>query len=98
MSLMTPLSVRRSAVLLLLPREVVDEARVLGGKATTELKLPVSLQIILRALIQDGLRRSADASLRAAIEREAVMVHERRAARRRRARTAPTRAQARKER
>jgi len=88
-------------VLLILPRDVVDQARVLAGQATTELKLAVSLQIVLRALIQDGLRRSDHASLRAAIEREAVAMRERRAARRRDVRTEPRepgRAHARKER
>jgi len=42
-------------VLLVLPQDVLDRARVLAGKATTALKLPVSLQIVLRALIEEGL-------------------------------------------
>lgn len=80
---------KRSAVLLIVPRAVVDQARVLAGKATTELKLPVSLQIVLRALIQDGLRRGEAPSLRATIESEALAVRERRAARRHNARPEP---------
>src|SRR3990172_1735188 len=35
----------------------VRRARVLAGKATTTLKLPVSLQIVLRAFIEEGLKR-----------------------------------------
>ena len=91
----------RSAVLLILPRDVVDRARVLAGKATTQLKLPVSLQIVLRALIHDGLRRGDHVALRATVASEALAVRERRAARRRDARPEPRvpgRALARKER
>jgi hypothetical protein len=61
-------------VLLILPQEVVDRARVLAGKATTALKLPVSLQIVLRALIEEGLRRDDDAALVANVEGQAKAV------------------------
>src|SRR3989454_5306927 len=47
----------KAKVLLILSREVLDRARVLAGKATAALKLPVSLQIVLRALIEGGLKR-----------------------------------------
>jgi hypothetical protein len=47
----------KTKVLLILTQDVLDRARVLAGKATTSLKLPVSLQIVLRALIEVGLKR-----------------------------------------
>ena len=47
----------RARVLLILPEDVLARARVLAGKATMKLKLPVSLQITLRALIEEGLRQ-----------------------------------------
>ena len=47
----------KGKVLLVLSQDVLDRARVLAGKATTTLKLPVSLQIVLRALINVGLKR-----------------------------------------
>lgn len=53
----------RTKVLLILSQDVLDRARVMAGKATTVLKLPVSLQIVLRALIEEGLRRSGDPAL-----------------------------------
>ncbi len=63
-----------SRVLLILPREVLDHARVLAGKATTVLKLPVSLQIVLRALVEEGLKREGDRRLLANIEAQAQAV------------------------
>jgi len=69
-------------VLLVLPQDVLDRARVLAGKATTALKLPVSLQIVLRALIEEGLKRAGDRGLVANIEAQAQTVRQiRRAAR-----------------
>jgi hypothetical protein len=41
-------------VLLSLSQDVLDRARVMAGKATTALKLPVSLQIVLRAFPRGG--------------------------------------------
>jgi len=41
----------RTRVLLVLSQDVIDRARVYVGQATITLKLPVSLQIVLRALI-----------------------------------------------
>jgi hypothetical protein len=52
-----------SRVLLVLPQDILDRARVLAGKATAALKLPVSLQIVLRALIGEGLKREGDRHL-----------------------------------
>jgi hypothetical protein len=72
----------RTRVLLVLPQDVVDRAWVLAGKATTTLKLPVSLQIVLRALIEEGLERDGDRNLLANVEGQAQAVrHIRRVAR-----------------
>jgi len=49
----------KTRLLLILSQDVVDQARVIAGKATTVLKLPVSLQIVLRALIWVGLKRES---------------------------------------
>ncbi len=65
---------RESRVLLILSQDVLDRARVLAGKATTTLKLPVSLQIVLRALIEEGLKRDRDRAVLANVERQAQAV------------------------
>ena len=64
----------KARVLLILSQDVLDRARVVAGKATTVLKLPVSLQIVLRALIGEGLRRDGDGHLLANIEGQARAV------------------------
>ena len=64
----------KTRVLLILPQDVLDRARVLAGKATTALKLPVSLQIVLRALTEEGLKRGSDRTLLANIEGQAQAV------------------------
>jgi hypothetical protein len=61
-------------VLLILPRDLLDRARVLAGQATATFKLPVSLQIVLRALIGEGLKRAADPALLTNVERQAKEV------------------------
>jgi hypothetical protein len=61
-------------VLLILPRDLLDQARVLAGKATATFKLPVSLQIVLRALIGEGLKRADDPALLANVEGQAKAV------------------------
>ena len=58
----------RASVLLILPEDVLTRARVLAGRATVKLKLPVSLQITLRALIEEGLKQQNDPALLASIE------------------------------
>ncbi|MFQ5898498.1 MAG: hypothetical protein ACE5JN_09650 [Candidatus Methylomirabilia bacterium] len=63
-----------SRVLLILPQDVLDRARVLAGKATTRLRLPVSLQIVLRALIEEGLKRDSDRNLLANLTGQAQAV------------------------
>jgi hypothetical protein len=71
-------------VLIILPRELMDRARVLAGRATTSIRLPVSLQIVLRALIEEGLKRPTDPGLLANVNRQAETVRRiRRDARRR---------------
>jgi hypothetical protein len=72
----------KTRVLLILSQDVVDRARAFAGRATTALKLPVSLQIVLRALIEEGLKRDDNAALLANVEGQAEAVrHIRRVAR-----------------
>jgi hypothetical protein len=47
----------------------------MAGQATTMLKLPVSVQIVLRALINEGVHRQNDRALLANVERQARAVH-----------------------
>ena len=68
----------KTKVLLILTEDLLDRARVLAGKATTTLKLPVSLQIVLRALIQVGLKRDNQPALLANIEGQAKAVRHQR--------------------
>lgn len=64
----------KTKVLLVLPQDALDRVRVLAGEATTTLKLPVSVQIVLRALIEEGLKRDGDRKLFANIEDQARTV------------------------
>ena len=64
----------QTKVLLILSQDVLDRARVMAGKATTKLKLPVSVQIVLRALIEEGLKRDGDRSVLANVEAQAQAV------------------------
>jgi hypothetical protein len=65
----------KTRVLLILPQDLLDRARVLAGKSTTAFKLPVSLQIVLRALVEEGLRRDHEyVALLANIEGQARAV------------------------
>jgi hypothetical protein len=71
-------------VLIVLPRDLVDRARGIAGRATTSIKLPVSLQIVFRALLEEGLKRPTDPALLANVGRQAETVRRiRRDARRR---------------
>jgi hypothetical protein len=62
-------------ILIILPRSLVDRARALAGRATISMKVPVSLQIVLRALMEEGLKRPKDSALLANIGRQADTVH-----------------------
>jgi hypothetical protein len=64
----------KTRVLLAAPREVVDRARVYAGAATTKLKRPVSLQMVLRALIAEGLKRDGDRAILANVEEQVQAV------------------------
>ena len=64
----------KTRVLLVVPREVVDQARVYAGAATTKLKRPVSLQMVLRALIDEGLKRDGDRAILANVEEQVQAV------------------------
>jgi hypothetical protein len=66
----------RAKVLLILPQEALDRARVFAGEAITKLKGPVSLQMVLRALIDEGLKRERDRTLLANIEQQMRAVRE----------------------
>ena len=73
----------KTRVLLILPQDALDRARVLAGKATTTLKLPVSVQIVLRALIEEGLKRDDHPALFANVEGQAKAVRHKRSMARR---------------
>ena len=76
----------RTRVLLTLSQDVLDRARVVAGNATITFKLPVSLQIVLRALIEEGLKRDGHPAFLANVEGQAKAVrHTRSMARRARA-------------
>jgi hypothetical protein len=61
-------------VLVILPGELLDRARALAGRATISMRLPVSLQIVLRALIEEGLKEPKDPDLLANMNRQAETV------------------------
>jgi len=67
-------------VLLLLSQDLLDRARALAGKTTAVLKLPVSLQVVLRALLEEALKREDHPGLLANIEGQAKAVRQRRQA------------------
>src|SRR5262249_49721801 len=71
-------------VLIILPRDLVDRARGLAGRATMSMKLPVSLQIVLRALIAEGLKRPTNPELLANVSRQRERVRQIRSEARRR--------------
>jgi hypothetical protein len=60
----------KTRVLLVVPQEVVDRARVFAGATTTKFKRPVSLQMVLRALIDEGLKRDGDRAVLANVEEQ----------------------------
>jgi len=66
----------KARVLLILPQEILDRARVFAGEAMTKLRGPVSLQMVLRALIDDGLKRDRNGAILANIEGQVRAVRE----------------------
>ena len=68
----------KTRLLLVLSQDLLDKARVVAGRATTVLKLPVSLQIVLRALILVGLKRESHPAVFASIESQARAVRQKR--------------------
>ncbi len=66
----------KTRVLLVVPQAVLDRARVFAGEATSRLKRPVSLQMVLRALIDEGLRRNGDRAVLANIESQVQAVRQ----------------------
>jgi hypothetical protein len=73
----------RAKVLLMLSQDIVNRARIFAGKATIALKLPISLQIVLRALIEEGLKRDGHPALLANVEGQARAVRHKRSLARR---------------
>jgi hypothetical protein len=73
----------RTRLLLILSQDMLDQARVIAGRATIALKLPVSLQIVLRALIWVGLKRESHSALVGNIESQARAVRRKRSGARR---------------
>jgi hypothetical protein len=67
-------------VLLVISQDVLDRARTLAGNTTAALKLPVSLQVVLRSLIEEALKREDHPGLLATIEMQAKAVRQRRRA------------------
>jgi hypothetical protein len=78
----------KARVLLILPQETLDRARVFVGETITKFKGPVSLQMVLRALIDEGLKRRGDRAILANIDAQVRAVRELRSRVRR---AAPTR-------
>jgi hypothetical protein len=68
----------QARVLLIMSQNALDRARTLAGKSTASLKLPVSLQVVLRALIEEALKREDHPGLLANIESHAEAIRERR--------------------
>jgi hypothetical protein len=66
--------VNETRILVILPRELVDRARRLAGQATIAMKLPVSLQIVVRALLEESLKRPGDPAVLANVKRQAEIV------------------------
>jgi hypothetical protein len=75
---------QETRVLMVLPSDLVDRARGLAGRATMYMKLPVSLQIVFRALIDEGLKRPTEPALLANVARQAETVRRIRSEARRR--------------
>jgi hypothetical protein len=66
----------KTRVLLVIPQAVLDRARVFAGEATSKLKRPVSLQMVLRAFIDEGLKRDGDRAILANVEDQVQAVRQ----------------------
>jgi len=66
----------KTRVLLVVPQAVLDRARVFAGEATSKLKRPVSLQMVLRALIDEGLKRNGDRAVLSNVESQVQAVRQ----------------------
>ncbi len=58
----------KTKVLLMVPQGILDRARGFAGEATSKLMCPVSLQMVLRALIDEGLKRDGDGAILVNVE------------------------------
>ena len=61
----------QTRTLLILPQALLDRARVFAGEATSQLKRMVSLQMVLRALLDEGLKQDGRRAVLANVERQA---------------------------
>ena len=66
----------RTTVLLIMPQGLLDQARGFAGAATSKLKGPVSLQMVLRALIHEGLKGNGARAVLANIEGQVQAVRQ----------------------
>ena len=64
----------QTRTLLILPQALLDRARVFAGEATSQLKRMVSLQMVLRALLDEGLKQDGRRAVLANVERQAQAV------------------------
>jgi len=58
----------KTKVLLVVPQGILDRARGFAGEVMSKLKRPVSLQMVLRALIDEGLKRDGDGAVLVNVE------------------------------
>ncbi len=66
----------QTRTVLILPQALLDRARVFAGEATSQLKRMVSLQMVLRALIDEGLKQDGGRAVLANVEGQALMKEE----------------------
>jgi hypothetical protein len=64
----------QTRTVLILPQALLDRARVFAGEATSQLKRMVSLQMVLRALIDEGLKQHGGRGVLANVEGQAQAI------------------------
>src|SRR5258707_15536174 len=64
----------QTRTVLILPQALLDRARVFAGEATSQLKRMVSLQMVLRALIDEGLKQDGGRAVLANVEGQAQAI------------------------